>query len=226
MTQAEYDALRKKATGVRDLDQSWRVAKARNLVERQPTASKSVSTAYVPTAPQGTPLAVNPNKVLAVDPAMAKSGMAWGRPGEKPEGAIIYRASGTQAKDFEGHRLHRMASAIVAEAINQGCGLIVFSEFYSTKFMLSARANISLRGALMAEAARHGLNAVGLPEITARKVAGVDLSKPKDGEEPKGYMKRRARARLEQLDLGHLGEDDGDAAILLLGSKHLVGARQ
>lgn len=227
MSEAEFEAFRAKAkvmlTEATRPGAAVKVAKARTAVTR-PGQMLATATAYIPVKPEASArhsMAVDASRVCCVDPSVSKSGVAWGKPGEKPEGSMVFIEPGSHKSAPECERVAGMAASIVFQALTQKCGLIVFSEFYSTKFMLSARINMSLRGALMAEAWRHGLRCIGVPEITARKNAGVDLSRPGDNEEPKGYMKRRARAFLESVNLGHLQEDQGDAAILLMGCKGL-----
>jgi len=187
---------------------------------------KAVSIAFVPKINPADgarhSVKVDPNRVMAVDLSTAKSGLAWGKPGHKPEGTLCFMEPGTRDEQTEGERLHSMAYTIAREAVAKGCGLIIFGEFYAARMMLAFRANSALRGALMAEAARWGLEARPIAEITARKAAGVDISRPKD-DEGKGYMKARARKRLEELDLGYLQEDEGDAALLLFGSCGQLG---
>lgn len=158
-----------------------------------------------------------PGRVMALDLSMAKTGLAWGRPGEKPEATVCIMGNPSMHPgETEGDRIASMAQAIAWHCASRQACLVVFSEFYSAKNMLSFRANVSLRGAVMAELSCYGLDAVPIPEITARKAAGVDIRKRR-ADEAKGYMKERAHARLAELGLGYLQEDEGDAAILLMG---------
>lgn len=221
MTQEQYDALRKKATKVRDLDANWRVAVARTTVnrpkDRLPKHSPAVNVAFIPFKPTGHEVSVDPKRIFAMDLSTAKCGIAWGTAGQKPEGTLQMVTPKELAKGSEGAKLAGIAEALGDKAIEHACGLAILSEFYNTKNMLAIRANSSLRGAVMAALARRGIPCLAVPEITARKAAGVDLSKPADQEEPKGYMKRRARAFLILKGLDHLEEDEGDAAILLMG---------
>ena len=165
---------------------------------------------------------VDPARVMALDLSTAKCGLAWGRAGEKPEGTLQMVTPRELDKGPEAAMLRSIAEALAAEAVARRCGQAVLSEFYASKNMIAFRANSSLRGAVMAALQSRGIPCAAIPEITARKAAGVDLSKPGDNEEPKGYMKRRAHAFLETKDLGHLAEDEGDAAILLMGCKAII----
>jgi hypothetical protein len=226
MSPAEFEALRARGLQVISATKPTRrvePAKARTAVTR--------NAAFVPTTriiciPKADPrdeamhtIKAIAGRVMAVDISTAKCGLAWGRPGEKPEGTLCYGA-GDNADIPEGRRLYSMAKAVAWEAASKQVCLVIFSEFYASRMMLAFRANSALRGAIMAELARRNIDALPVAEITARKAAGVDISRPKNM--PKGYMKARARARLEELGLGYLQEDEGDAALLLLGSKDLV----
>lgn len=155
-------------------------------------------------------------RMACLDLSMKKTGIAWGDPGRKVRGSTVVHSSAGK-KDSEGSKLMAMAQGIMDVLEEQHINRVFYSEFYSAKNMLSFRANVSLRGTLLAMMEQVGIQALGVPEISARKAAGVDISGKKEGDKP-GYMKLRVRARLVALGLGQLGEDDGDAAILLLGA--------
>lgn len=224
LSPAEFEDLR--ARGLRIISATKpgaavRPAKARTTVNRgiRPDPARTI---YIPKADPGADaqhsIKAISGLIMAVDISTAKCGVAWGRPGELPIGTLCYMGGDTD--EPEGRRLYAMAKAVAWHAASKRVCLVIFSEFYASRMMLSFRANSALRGAIMAELARYGIDALPIAEITARKAAGVDISRPKDA--PKGYMKDRARKRLVELGLGHLQEDEGDAALLLIGSKDLV----
>lgn len=163
--------------------------------------------------------------VACLDLSMAKTGVAWGRPGSAPAGTALVKLSGAAKKGGEGARLLAMAEGVAAEVKRAGAGRVFFAEFFSSKFMLSFRASAALRGAVMSKLAESGVEAVAVAEISARKAAGVDVSGRRPDEQD-GYMKARAKERLEALGLGGLSEDEGDAAILLLGASAYLPAEE
>lgn len=221
LTPAEFAAVRARAQAA-PARPALRVAKA-SLTRNRPPAPLGTSTIVIPKADpidnaQHTTKAV-PGRVMALDLSMKKTGLAWGEPGKLPLGSLTLCAGSVEvtANSTEAKNLHSMSKAIAWEAASKKCALAIFSEWYSAKNMLAFRANVSLRGAVMAALARYGIPCVGVAEITARKAAGVDVRKRR-ADEDKGYMKERAYARLNELGLGYLQEDEGDAAILLLGA--------
>jgi len=236
MGQAEFEALRARGLQViSTTGPATRVqpAKGRTTVKRPATQHPAAPAGAVDRAywikewvPEDHALhacKLDPTKVLALDLSMAKTGIAWGKPGEHPEGTATVMSSPRDRKDrTEAQNLMNSAYTVAWWALNKGCGFVVFSEFYNSRTMLAFRANVALRGAVMAELARFGIPSKGVPEISARKHAKVDLSKRREGEPKQGWMKLRARARLEELGLGYLQEDEGDAAILLIGSKEML----
>ncbi len=192
-----------------------KVAKARTLVGKRDLLSKAWNSATRKSDEIEKPHA----RTMALDLSVRKIGAAWGVPGQLPEGTrLILPPIG---EECEALQLSGLAEAVRESVQSLGCEVVIFSEFYSPQGALSFRANCSLRGAVMTALASVGIIPRPIAEISARKAAGVDVSKKKD-DEKKGYMKVRARARLEELGLGHLGEDQGDAAILLLGAKDLI----
>lgn len=157
--------------------------------------------------------------VATLDLSKKKTGIAWGEVGSKPKGTALVKGEESVS---EGEALYLMARAIYKVIKEQECGFVIFSEFYASKNMQTVRANASVRGAVMCFLAERGIEALPVAEITARKAAGVDISKRKPEEPKNGWMKGRARAFLEAEGLGHLGEDEGDAAILLMGAGSMV----
>lgn len=175
------------------------VAKARTTVNRKEAPTK------------GSPY------VMALDLSMAKTGLAWGVPGMLPDGTLTLKLPKELKDAPEGERIAWMSSAIVQVTKKNLCNAVIFSEFYNASFMIAFRANVSLRGSVMALLVEHGIEARGVAEVTARKAAGVDISKRHEDEKD-GFMKARAKETLKTFGLGHLAEDEGDAAILLLGA--------
>ena len=149
---------------------------------------------------------------------MAKTGLAWGEPGEMPTGWSTIKG---QKQGSEGARILTMAGTITVTAQRLGVTTVVFGEFYRAVNDISFRANCSLRGALLADMAAHGIQCLGMAEISARKGAGVDVRKRLETEKP-GYMKKRVKAFLTGCGLNKLDEDEGDAAILLMGACHAL----
>lgn len=186
-----------------------RMAKARTTVNR----SKAPE---LPRYIKGPFRTLREGPVMAADLSMKKTGLAVGEVGKRPKWCGTLTGI-TSKKASEGERLLAMAEGLVAEAELKGCKTVIFSEFYNSKFMLSFRASAGLRGAVLAALSAAGIEALGLAEITARKAVGVPTCK-RSRQEPKGYMKLRARVVLQKLGLNHLNEDEGDAAILLMGS--------
>jgi hypothetical protein len=220
---SEFEALRArglKAVAFQRRAPAIAVPRARTAVPRKIPAENAV---YIhksdPSDTAQHSIKATPGKVMAADLSMAKTGLAWGKPGELPEGTVCL--CGHKDAQNEGERLLGMAKAVAWWAASKNCGVVIFSEFYSAKNMLAFRANVALRGAVMAELTRHGIQAIPVPEITARKAAGVDVRKRQDYE-TKGYMKTRVAARLEALGMGALQEDEGDATIVLLGAKAVI----
>jgi hypothetical protein len=217
MSAAEFEALRARglqavkpyptlsrpaaqiADGIKAAD-SLRVSKARTTVNRKAEG----------------------RRVMCLDLSTTKTGMAWGQVGQKPEGTMCLVTPAALKKAGEGERLNATAKEIVFHVKRLNCGFVIFSEFYAARMMLAFRANAALRGAVMAYLAAEGIEALPVAEITARKAAGVDITRRKDTDPAKGYMKARAATRLAELGLGHLQEDEGDAAILLLGATAVV----
>lgn len=156
--------------------------------------------------------------ILAVDLSMAKTGLAWGLPGERPVGWSTIKG---QKQGSEGARILTMAGTITMTAQRLQVNTVVFGEFYRAVNDLSFRASCGLRGALLADLAGHGIQALGIHETKARKGAGVDVRKKQDGEK-KGYMKKRVKSFLTAYGLGKLQEDEGDAAVLLMGARYAL----
>lgn len=220
LSAAEFAAVRARAQAKpAPARPALKVAKA-SLTRNRPAPPLGASTIVIPKPdPRADALhtiKAVPGRVMALDLSMKKTGIAWGTPGFLPLGSLTLCA-GSDGSYTEAEHLHGMSKSIAWQAASKHCGLAIFSEWYSAKNMLAFRANVSLRGAVMAALARYGIPCVGVAEITARKAAGVNVKAKRDDEE-KGYMKERAYQRLNELGLGHLQEDEGDAAILLLGA--------
>lgn len=218
MGQAEFEALRKRGLKLAEI----RVAPARTAVKRRQPASPMASTLQVPAEAPTHTFKPEPRRIMVADISMAKTGLAWGKAGELPLATLCLFAGKRDETETEASRVSTMAESIAWHAASKKCCLILVPEFYNTRNLLAFRANCSLRGAVMLAAHRWGLTVLPINEITCRKAAGVDLSRPKGQPLPKGYMKDRARTRLEQLGLGHLQEDEGDAALMLIGCKDIV----
>ncbi len=194
LTDAEFAAVRAKMKAQAPRP-SLQISKARLTVNREPQAFVGANRIIVPKADpmdeaQHT-IKADPTRTMAMDLSMAKTGLAWGKMGSVPDGTLCLGGGPKLAKEPEGVRLYSMARAIAWEAVSKKCGMAVFSEFYSSKFMMSLRASASLRGAVMSELARCGIPCYAVAENSARKAAGVDVTKRREGES-KTYMKDRA----------------------------------
>lgn len=223
LTEAEFEALRNRGKAVRSIKSTvFKVAPARTAVKRKTPAGNMATLIQVPAVQPETTFKPEPRRIMVADISMAKTGLAWGKAGELPLATLCLMAGKKDDTETEAYRVSAMAESIAWHAASKGCCLILIPEFYNTRNLLAFRANCSLRGAVMLAANRWGLTVFPINEITCRKAAGVDLSRPKGQPLPKGYMKDRARTRLEQLGLGHLQEDEGDAALMLIGCKDIV----
>lgn len=158
-------------------------------------------------------------RVAALDLSKKKTGIAWGEVGAKPLGTAVVLGD---PKLPEGAMLYKLATDVARVVLENQCGFVIFSEFYASKNMQTVRTNAAVRGAVMAILGSKGIEAMPIPEITARKAAGVDISKRKPHEPKNGWMKERAKAFLTEIGLGHLSEDEGDAAVLLLGGHAVI----
>lgn len=159
--------------------------------------------------------ALSHRRVAALDLSKKKTGIAWGEVGAKPIGTAL--VMGDQ-KLPEGAMLYKLATEIAKVVIENQCGFVIFSEFYASKNMQTVRTNAAVRGAVMAILGSKGIEAIPVAEISARKAAGVDITKRKEHEPKNGWMKDRVKAFLTDVGLGQLGEDEGDAAVLLMGA--------
>lgn len=158
-------------------------------------------------------------RVLALDISTEAIGMAWGEAGKLPERTACWNKRLGQSEIWN---LHNASEYVNAIALTEKIGIVIFSEFYFSPSMISFRAQCSMRGAVMAALYRENrIEALPVAEITARKAAGVDISKCKPTEIKKGYMKRRVADLLKQHGL-NLDEDEADAAILLLGANSVL----
>jgi hypothetical protein len=209
MSAAEFSAIRARH-GLRIIGRAPKSAAP--LAPARKKASPAKRTAAAPTG------RIQPGtRVMALDLSLSKTGMAWGQLGEKPEGTWTVTEDAATKKLPEAERLRWHTAQILSVIKSAECEAVIFNEFYNAKFMLAFRTNASLRGAVMASLAGLGIPVYPVAEITARKAAGVDTSKRREGERD-GFMKGRAKARLLELGLLGLKEDEGDAALLLLGT--------
>ena len=157
-------------------------------------------------------------RILAMDISTKNIGLAWGMAGQIPEGMCSY----PKPRDVtEAQHLRAIADTMAWEAQHHACGFAIFAEFYAARNMLAFRANSSMRGAIMAALSRIGVEALPVAEITCRKAAGVNIKK-RQADEDKGYMKDRVRAFIHSKGMDYPGEDEADAAVLLLGAHAVI----
>ncbi len=234
MSQADFDLLRQKglrvvggtlpATGRRDLPAKLRKADSISI----PKVRSAVNKTTFPKKGEPTKTAVfgsyamqpGGRKVLCLDLSMKCIGMAWGTVGQKPEGTCSY----PKGRDVtEARHLLACAKTVVWEAQHHNCGFVIFSEFYASTNMKTLRGLMSLRGAVMAALAEIGIEALPVAEITARKAAGVDITKRKPEDGPKlGWMKRRVEKFFQEQGMDWPGDDEADAAVLLIGANSVI----
>jgi hypothetical protein len=168
------------------------------------------------------------SEVLCLDISTKQTGWAVGTAGQAPRltGVIHYPDNISEARRFA-----HLSDSITAVAKVNGCGFVIFSEFYHTPNPEAARANLGLRGAMMADFSRLGIEPLPIAEITARKAAGVDVGMKlwpeeedaqKKVKKKKRDMKFRVAFALKQLGLSYATDDEADAAILLLGALAVV----
>ncbi len=168
------------------------------------------------------------SEVLCLDISTKQTGWAVGTAGQAPRltGIIHYPNILSEARRFA-----YLSDAITAVAKANDCGFVIFSEFYHTPNPEAARANLGLRGAMMADFSRLGIEPLPIAEITARKAAGVDIGKKlwpeeedaqKNVKKKKRDMKYRVAFALKRLGLSYATDDEGDAAVLLLGALSVI----